>query len=342
MNGPDPATTEWIPLYSKNTLQGPAGPTGLTGPQGIQGIQGPKGDTGATGPQGIQGIPGPAGTAGIHAATHNYGGSDPLVGPITLSGELDITGGSGTAYTTAPIELRMTSNPRISFHWAGVVASQIGIDSSGTIRTFDNPGTGYEAFAASVITANSTLINKNGITVLGTQDTNGIMLNLYGAGHLGILNGNASGWGTVWVGTFRAIGSASTDNYYYEAGRGTPIGHWIAIPYVAGNFTASDGVWNVSAANIIYNSYTLIGKTMTMNFQIINSSVNNNPGDIRINIPGGYTSVGQISGFLWWVNSSIGVSTVTTMGSYLSLGRGQSWTNQASIQVRGSITFQIN
>ncbi len=67
---------------------------------------------------------------------------------VTSSRPIDITGGSLSDYTVAPIEIRTTANPRVSFHWPGVVASQIGMDSSGIIRTYDNPGTGYASFAA--------------------------------------------------------------------------------------------------------------------------------------------------------------------------------------------------
>ena len=45
-------------------LEGPKGDTGATGLQGEQGPAGPKGDTGATGPQGEQGPAGPKGDTG--------------------------------------------------------------------------------------------------------------------------------------------------------------------------------------------------------------------------------------------------------------------------------------
>ena len=64
-------------------------------------------------------------------------------------------------YSVAAIELResnYTANgsaipPRISFHWGGIVASQIAIESNGTIAIRNNPGTGYEKFRASQVTA---------------------------------------------------------------------------------------------------------------------------------------------------------------------------------------------
>jgi len=49
--------------------QGPPGEMGHTGPQGIQGHQGPHGEMGHTGPQGIQGHQGPYGEMG-HTGPH--------------------------------------------------------------------------------------------------------------------------------------------------------------------------------------------------------------------------------------------------------------------------------
>ena len=45
--------------------------------------------------------------------------------------------------------------PTLSFHWSGVVASSIMMEASGRIGIYDNPGTGYEDFIASTITASS-------------------------------------------------------------------------------------------------------------------------------------------------------------------------------------------
>jgi len=350
MAGPDPATTEWVPLYSTNVITGPIGPQGI---QGIQGIQGPIGPAGPQGPQGIQG---PKGDPGSGSGTLPANVAYIDVSNI-FSVRQTITGGLTGAYNVAPLEVQMAANPRISFHWPGVVASQIGMDSTGTIRTFDNPGTGYEKFAAGNTTIYGTLNTSGRITVAADLITSAPI-------YPGRLDTGWTQQGSWYIASHGSYGLYTNTGLYtesavlchyvegrahiraagglYDLARGTPIGDWIAVPYAAANYTADNGVWNVSAANVIYHSYTLIGHTMTINFHIINSSVNFNPGELRIAMPAGYTSVGQVSNSLWWVNSSIGTNTVTTMGSYLSLGRGQSWTNQSSIQVRGSITFQIN
>lgn len=59
MAGPDPATTEWVPIWNP-TSQGPVGPEGPQGEPGPQGIQGVPGPEGPQGPQGEQGEPGTA------------------------------------------------------------------------------------------------------------------------------------------------------------------------------------------------------------------------------------------------------------------------------------------
>ncbi|MGE3824484.1 MAG: hypothetical protein AB7G44_09665, partial [Bacteroidia bacterium] len=80
---------------------------------------------------------------------------------ITAGGQFDVTGGTGTSYTTAPIEIRTSAiAPRLAFHYSGVVASQIAIENSGTIAIRDNPGTGYENFIARDISANRNIYNQ--------------------------------------------------------------------------------------------------------------------------------------------------------------------------------------
>ena len=68
---------------------------------------------------------------------------------------------TATGYSTAAIELRESNYtgtsaatpPRLGFHWGGVVASNITIEANGTIAIRNNPGTGYEKFRASQVTA---------------------------------------------------------------------------------------------------------------------------------------------------------------------------------------------
>ena len=86
------------------------------------------------------------------------------LGGGTLRGNFQFAANStSTSYNDASIELResnYTANgtatpPFIGFHWGGVVASSIAIESNGRIAIRNNPGNAYEKFIASVIYASS-------------------------------------------------------------------------------------------------------------------------------------------------------------------------------------------
>ena len=80
-----------------------------------------------------------------------------LSGQLTANGRIAVNGGSGSSYSTSDLEVisGRTGGPVIALHWAGIVASTIGIESNGRIAIKDNPGTGYENFIAKDITATS-------------------------------------------------------------------------------------------------------------------------------------------------------------------------------------------
>lgn len=80
---------------------------------------------------------------GVHASSFMRSDADAI-----CTGRVQPTGGSGTAYSTAPLEIRTTATPRVGFHWPGVVASQIGMNNSGQVCVWNNPGTSYETFKA--------------------------------------------------------------------------------------------------------------------------------------------------------------------------------------------------
>ncbi len=79
-----------------------------------------------------------------------------------------ISGTTGTSYSNA-VQVReanlggaqgggaphSTFQPRLGFHWGGVVASSITMENSGRIAIVNNPGTGYENFIANTITGAS-------------------------------------------------------------------------------------------------------------------------------------------------------------------------------------------
>ena len=102
----------------------------------------------------------------------------------------------GAGYNVSAIEVReynlegsaggteWARAPRIGFHWSGRVASQIMMDSGGTIMAVNNPGTGYANFNAHhIYCASGMSAVANGASVPANHSTNWsdhIYLNNYG------------------------------------------------------------------------------------------------------------------------------------------------------------------
>ena len=84
-------------------------------------------------------------------------------------------------------------------------------------------------------------------------------------------------------------GMVQTNNGYKERNRTVAVGEWTAVPFSAGNFTASAGTWTVSSGNQATYKYTLVGKTMTLTW-IINASSCSSAATLRLAIPGGFVA----------------------------------------------------
>ena len=97
----------------------------------------------------------------------------------------------------------------------------------------------------------------------------------------------------------RVGGSAHIGGDITEKGRTTPLGHWTAVPYSPGIYSAYPaGAWAVDAGDQATLSYMLIGKTMWLTFLWVSMSVSGSPTELRLTIPagcaGGVTSVTQM------------------------------------------------
>ncbi|ALL07640.1 hypothetical protein AQ505_20395 [Pedobacter sp. PACM 27299] len=122
-------------------------------------------------------------------------------------------GGTGSDFESANLEVRSSSgrSPNLSFHWPGMVASQISIEPSGRIAIKNNPGTSYEAFIAETIYANGG-ISANG-NVSGGRGSFG-----YDSGLQGSVC--ASNW-------FRSSGNTGWINESYGGGLYMSDSTWI-------------------------------------------------------------------------------------------------------------------
>ncbi|GEM_PF-6763945 len=170
----------------------------------------------------------PADNVGI--GTTDTGGYKLSVnGPIkALGSSIFAQSDNGTKnYTAAPIQLREAQYgatgsflpPRLSFHWGGIVASQLGIESDGTIAVLDNPGTGYEKFKAGAIRATGAL------TVDGAAQANG-GLTVKGALNYGITYDNTTYSRTEARNNAGLQGNAGAQSGFFEASSPVPAANW--------------------------------------------------------------------------------------------------------------------
>lgn len=109
-----------------------------------------------------------------------------------------------------------------------------------------------------------------------------------------------------WVNTAQQMSLLATDDFYgvqtrpviatrpgdvkvwrdvYEKQRTTPLGHWIDVPYSAGNFAAPGATWTVASGSVLSFAYTLIGKTMIVTMQLNNTSLSAAVADLLVTLP---------------------------------------------------------
>jgi hypothetical protein len=98
-------------------------------------------------------------SASAAAVASFINGQSILATQITNAGTGIYAASSGTSYSNV-VCVREAGNggagasaPRLGFHWGGVVASSIAIETSGRIAITNNPGTGYEAFVCGTFTS---------------------------------------------------------------------------------------------------------------------------------------------------------------------------------------------
>jgi hypothetical protein len=132
---------------------------------------------------------------------------------------------------------------------------------------------------------------------------------------------------------------------FYEKGRTAALGTWIDVPYNAGNFSAWAGSWTVSSGSVITYHYTLIGKTLIVNFDLQNTSVDVATTALQLALPAGTTAAKRAEGFLWYqagAVSALGYLFVEAGTAIFSLLRTDNAAFPAgSATVRGSITCAI-
>jgi hypothetical protein len=135
-----------------------------------------------------------------------------------------------------------------------------------------------------------------------------------------------------------------------ERGRNVAMGDWTDVAFNAANFSSnSASTWTMAAGSQITLAYTLIGRTMLVNFWLNPTTVSAAaaPTELRIKIPGGYLSaVNQRTANLQFYDAGwfAGVINLVPGGNYIGLQKmsaGQ-WSGGASnIAIIGQMAIEL-
>ena len=148
----------------------------------------------------------------------------------------------------------------------------------------------------------------------------------------------------------RGDGQTTFYNGITERARPTAMGDWIAPSYSRGDFTVDTGTITVDPGDVETFQYSLVGKTMSLQFNINTFSLSSTPGAVRIRVPGGFTVsnttqtiVSINDNFAGWIQAiakvEAGGNMVYVMPNTTETG---SWSVAAnSSSVRGQITIPL-
>jgi hypothetical protein len=140
---------------------------------------------------------------------------------------------------------------------------------------------------------------------------------------------------------------------YYERGRTAPVGEWTSrtgANFNAADFTASTGNWTVDSADAVTYASAIVGKTMTVAFEIVATDVSATPTELRLVIPGGFTAAKKVRNPVIVSDAGgaavISYAQVAASGTVISVFptvNGGNWTLTAgdNTAVIGTITFEV-
>ena len=155
------------------------------------------------------------------------------------------------------------------------------------------------------------------------------------------------------AGLLTLTGNFTLTGSIIERGRATALGEWIAVTFAAGNFTSSSGTWVVASGDQITFAYTLIGKTITIVFDISTSTVTGSPSELRITIPGSFTANRVTNNFCFGIGGDGFITaadvSVAVAGTYIKIRRYgtvatnfSAWPNGTdNVRTAGQITFEV-
>jgi hypothetical protein len=135
-----------------------------------------------------------------------------------------------------------------------------------------------------------------------------------------------------------------------ERNRTFTMGEYVPIAYNAANFAANTGTWTVDSADQVTLGYSVVGKTLTLFFQIDNTDVSSATTGLLILLPAGYTCAARTQNIVQVADAgaaaTTGVAFIPATGTAVEIrsnigGGGWSATTGDNTLVRGQIAIPI-
>lgn len=156
-----------------------------------------------------------------------------------------------------------------------------------------------------------------------------------------------SGPGTVyWDNTSPASGLGFNEHL-----RAFNLGDWNDVAYSAGNFTASGSMsWTVSSGEVATYRWTVIGHTMTVEWDISGSTIGGSAGvSLQIAVPGGFTAAKATANLCLVTDggtTQFGYASIAAAATVIqiqnSAAAGNWTTGSNNAGSNGSITFSVD
>jgi hypothetical protein len=155
---------------------------------------------------------------------------------------------------------------------------------------------------------------------------------------------------TLWDTSNNPVFRVDNNGAVFERARLTAaMGTWTTPSFSAGHYTANGSMtWTVASGDSETYAYTLVGKTMTVAWRIVTTTVGGTPNtELRIAIPGGFTSAKKIEATHHYSDNGAtgtGIAEVNAGGTTIVLFKAAFAAWSASTDntfTLGQITFEI-
>lgn len=155
--------------------------------------------------------------------------------------------------------------------------------------------------------------------------------------------------GSALRGTLQHALTLASGHGVTERGRSAAMGEFTAVAHSGGNFTASGSMtWTVASGDQVTYAWAIVGKMLTVLFDIENSTVGGTPSTtLKIAIPGGFTAAKEVFNPIRVTDnstSSIGYCKVEASATVIDCFKADTsnWTASTDATfVQGQITFEV-